>query len=99
MSGGSYDYLFTKSVDDYFISESTKDTLISMAQRLGELGHPKIKEDFFNFVYALEAAQKELEQELSKLTAVMRTVEWYDSYDMSMKDMIEQLNKYYEWKK
>lgn len=81
MSGGSYDYLCFKSA--YDIGGHT-DELLRMISRLKELGYHDVAMTSENVLKIFKA----LERQISKVTPVWKVVEWYDSGDVGIEDVV-----------
>lgn len=99
MSGGSFNYLCFKSVNELLVySEDLKD----MTDSLKEYGYSDIAEDVKKFILKINEINKiiaETEKHRETLEDVFHTVEWHESGDYSKETMIEVLEKYREARK
>ena len=88
MSGGHYDYLFLKEIEDLFHTEH----LTEMAERLSELNMGVAAEETEKIIVTLRIFRNRMQAMLDKVRPVWYAVEWLDSGDSS----IESVNKAYE---
>lgn len=78
MSGGSYNYLCHKEVNELM---GCDEMLNKMAERLSELGHHAASRATHMFVLELWKACNRLEVMREDLEGVWTAVEWFDSGD------------------
>ena len=92
MSGGSYDYLFSKDVGDLF---DNAHTLERMARRLAEFGFAEdAAAETEETVLILRQVRIRLQTRINRLRGVWQAVEWCDSNDWSESSVKEALTKY-----
>lgn len=92
MSGGSYDYLYSKDVSDLVNSRSTLD---DMASRLQGLGYANdAAKETLSILHSIEHFQTRMENRLSRLSGVWKAVEWWDSCDTGSEYLDDELKKY-----
>lgn len=89
MSGGSYDYLFVKELDE-LINNSN---LERMRDRLIELGISDAATDTERIMQAIEAF-REVEPIRNRLESVWKAVEWVDSLAWSEEEIDKAVDKY-----
>lgn len=88
MSGGSYEYLFTKDLVDHY------ETVTAMAERIAELGGRNSTAALDTYtVLSLMRAVRILAGHLEN---VWMAVEWYDSCDYGKEQVDEALREYTE---
>jgi hypothetical protein len=92
MSGGSYNYLYKKDAEDLF--NLAGPTLDEMCKRLAELG-------FIDAAHAAETlrlnvrrAGVRINAELEELRDVFKAVEWHDSGDLNLEEMVERVERW-----
>jgi hypothetical protein len=78
MSGGSYDYLYSKEADDLL---HRTDTIQEMADRLAELGYHGAAVESNELLADVRRFRARIEARMKRLSPVWRAVEWLDSGD------------------
>lgn len=91
MSGGSYNYLYSKDADA--LLTRTED-LTSMRDRLVELGAPDVAGVVGSIMTAGRRYRVETDAQLDRIQDVLRAVEWLDSNDWSESRVWDALEKY-----
>jgi hypothetical protein len=96
MSGGSYNYLHNKELDDLVnISEE----LERMANRLAGLGYAEdAASESTELLLIIRQFRVRGRAILNRLGPVWKAVEWWDSYDWGEEDLKAALAKYREGK-
>lgn len=79
MSGGSYNYLYTKSPDDLIYAY--QDDLQRMIDRLIVLGYEDVARELVELRLTIAHYRVYAETIMNRLTGVMKAVEWLDSCD------------------
>lgn len=87
MSGGSYDYLYTKDIGEALDSQS----LQRMADRLAGLGYAN---DAATETASLLELKREAEGRMARLKYLWEAVEWWDSCDWGEDEFREALEEY-----
>lgn len=97
MSGGSYDYLCSKSAEDLIVDFNVKKQLDNMIARLDELGFDDVslaskmlKKDYND----IEAILVKMQERIDKLSSVWRNVEWFDSSDYDLEHVTKSVEKF-----
>ena len=93
MSGGSYDYLYCKELEELL---QEQENLARMRDRLIELGFDKLAAATDNVIASLTSLQKtmdDLEGSWEPLVEAWRAVEWLDSCDNELGTTEGILNK------
>lgn len=91
MSGGSFNYLCYREVDDLINSQ---DDLESMRNALIKYGYEDIAKDTQRLIEYIKSARCTIETLGNMLEPVFHAVEWYESGDYSKETMIKVLEKY-----
>lgn len=94
MSGGSYDYLYSKSSED-FISSTVQ--LDSMIARLIDLDLLDISQDSLMIksdLYNIKLLLSQMQDKIYKLSPVWKAVEWFDSSDYGINEVLDSVEKY-----
>mgnify|MGYP001613957360 CR=1 FL=1 len=96
MSGGSYEYLFTKDIDELMSGHS--DTLIeSMSNRLAGLGYANdAASETEELLLIIRQVKNRLYARQKRLSNVWFAIEWWDSCDSDEDSVKEALLKYRE---
>jgi hypothetical protein len=85
MSGGSYEYLYSKEANELVSNfETWFPFLREMTDRLKELGHPEMSEKTFKIIQnilEIKAITDSLNDRLQEMAEIWRAVEWLDSGD------------------
>lgn len=93
MSGGSYDYLYSKDLHDLLRSGMTE--LDSMIDRLSGLGYARdAAREAAELRLIIRQAETRVEAAMERLSGVFRAVEWWDSMDSREDGVVEALAKY-----
>jgi|SRR5690606_26405658 len=93
MSGGSYNYLYSKSSEDLF-EYGTTETLDAMATRLIELGHVDVAKETLQLKQIIIQSKVRAEVISERLSDVWKSVEWYDSADRGIDSVDKAISKY-----
>ena len=80
MSGGSWNYLYTKEIDD-LMQYSNIETLEEMADYLNQNGYEDVAKDTMRLVEYIKSAKIRVETLFEMLSPVFKAVEWYCSGD------------------
>lgn len=91
MSGGSFNYLCCRDVEDLINSQ---DDLESMRNALIKYGYEDIAKDTQRLIEYIKSARCTIETLGNMLESVFHAVEWYESGDYGKDTMIEILEKY-----
>lgn len=91
MSGGSFNYLCYKQIEDLFTSV---DELEDMQKALIKYGYEDIAEDTQRLIEYIKSAKCTVGVLKDMLQPVFHAVEWYESADYGKETMIEVLEKY-----
>lgn len=93
MSGGSYNYLFSKSPS--LILETCQSELQEMADRLAGLGYAKdAAYETQALLLQLRQFENRIQASIDRLSTVWKAVEWTDSGDSGEESIKEALTKY-----
>jgi hypothetical protein len=91
MSGGSYEYLFAKDIDDLLHNPELR----NMADRLAGLGYARdAAAETEELILLLRQFQVRVEVRVKRLADVWKAVEWWDSRDSGEDAVKEALKKY-----
>jgi len=93
MSGGSYNYLYCKEVDQLMQGDG-RNELDNMRDRLIELGYEDVAKDIETFIVILNNARTRLETRIEMLSDIFRAVEWLDSGDSGKEEVKDAIEKY-----
>ena len=92
MSGGSYEYLFVKDVDQLLNAESL---IKAMFERLAGLGYAEdAAKETFDLLLTLRQFRVRIEVMQGRLSEVWRAIEWWDSGDSGEDGFKEALDSY-----
>ena len=91
MSGGSFNYLCHKDVDELI---NNLETLEEMATRLIELGHTDAAKETFQVAQILRQSLVRVDVIKERLNGVWRAVEWYDSEDVGIDSVNKAIAEY-----
>lgn len=91
MSGGSFNYLCYREVDELINSQ---DDLESMRNTLIKYGYEDIAKDTQRLIEHIKSARRTIETLGNMLEPVFHAVEWYESGDYGEDTMIKILEKY-----
>ena len=87
MSGGSWNYLFCKDIDELMNGSSTE-LLQDMVDRLNSAGFKDVAKDTQRLVEYIKSASIRIETLFETLSPVFKAVEWFDSGDWG-KDRVD----------
>lgn len=87
MSGGSWNYLFCKDIDE-LMQHSNIETLEEMADYLNQNGYEDVAKDTRRLVEYIKSAKIRVETLFEMLSPVFKAVEWFDSADCG-KDRVD----------
>lgn len=93
MSGGSWDYLYSKDVDELMNGLSTE-LLQDMADRLNSAGFEDVAKDTQRLVEYIKSASIRIETLFEVLSPVFKAVEWFDSGDWGKEALNNEVLKY-----
>lgn len=93
MSGGSWDYLYCKDVDELMNGSSVK-TLQDMVDRLNSAGFEDVAKDTQRLVEYIKSASIRIETLFETLSPVFKAVEWFDSGDWGEETLNNEILKY-----
>lgn len=91
MSGGSWDYLYCKDIDE--IMASAED-LQDMSDRLMALGYTDVAQDTQRLVEYVHSARIRIDSLFKALSPVFKAVEWFDSGDWGGETLDDEIWKY-----
>ena len=92
MSGGSYDYLYSKDVEDLLHSQ---ETVQNMADRLAGLGYASdAAKETEMILLTLRQFENRISAMKERLSEVWHSVEWWDSCDSGEDSVKNALEKY-----
>jgi len=92
MSGGSYDYLYSKDVEDLL---HTQETIQNMADRLAGLGYASdAAKETQELLLTLRQFENRISAMKERLSDVWHSVEWWDSCDSGEDSVKNALEKY-----
>lgn len=90
MSGGSFNYLFTKEFPE-ILNET--ETLIEMSNWFTKHGYDKLATKNILIVMDIEKFKEDITAKIEALSNVWKAVEWYESGDWTMDDVINHITK------
>lgn len=93
MSGGSWNYLYCKDVDELMNGLSTE-LLQDMADRLNSAGFEDVAKDTQRLVEYIKSASIRIETLFEALSPVFKAVEWFDSGDWGKEALNNEVLKY-----
>lgn len=93
MSGGSWNYLFCKDIDELMNGSSTE-LLQDMVDRLNSAGFKDVAKDTQRLVEYIKSASIRIETLFEALSPVFKAVEWFDSGDWGEETLNNEILKY-----
>lgn len=93
MSGGSWNYLFCKDIDELMNGSSTE-LLQDMVDRLNSAGFKDVAQDTQRLVEYIKSARIRIETLFEALGPVFKAVEWFDSADWGEEALNNEVLKY-----
>lgn len=93
MSGGSWNYLYCKDVDELMNGSSTE-LLQDMVDRLNSAGFKDVAKDTQRLVEYIKSASIRIETLFEVLSPVFKAVEWFDSGDWGEETLNNEILKY-----
>lgn len=93
MSGGSWNYLYSKEIDDLMNGPSTE-LLQDMVDRLNSAGFKDVAKDTQRLVEYIKLASIRIETLFETLSPVFKAVEWFDSGDWGEETLNNEILKY-----
>lgn len=93
MSGGSWNYLYCKEIDELMNGSSTE-LLQDMADRLNSAGFEDVAKDTQRLVEYIKSARIRIETLFEVLSPVFKAVEWFDSGDWGKEALNNEILKY-----
>lgn len=93
MSGGSWNYLFCKDIDELMNGSSTE-LLQDMVDRLNSAGFKDVAKDTQRLVEYIKLASIRIETLFETLSPVFKAVEWFDSGDWGEETLNNEILKY-----
>nr|DAP25449.1 MAG TPA: hypothetical protein [Bacteriophage sp.] len=93
MSGGSWNYLFCKDIDELMNGSSTE-LLQDMVDRLNSAGFKDAAKDTQRLVEYIKSASIRIETLFETLSPVFKAVEWFDSGDWGEETLNNEILKY-----
>lgn len=93
MSGGSWNYLFCKDIDELMNGSSTE-LLQDMVDRLNSAGFKDVAKDTQRLVEYIKSASIRIETLFETLSPVFKAVEWFDSGDWGEETLNNEVLKY-----
>jgi hypothetical protein len=95
MSGGSYNYLYSKDAADLFGDGSASVDLQEMADRLAGLSWADdAAADVHDLLAVVRVQKARVDAALRRLSGVLQAVEWWDSHDTSEDGVRQALAEY-----
>lgn len=93
MSGGSWNYLCYKDIDELMNGSSTE-LLQDMVDRLNSAGFKDVAKDTQRLVEYIKSARIRIETLFEALSPVFKAVEWFDSGDWGKETLNNEILKY-----
>ncbi len=93
MSGGSYNYLCYKEINDLIYDKSD---LRNMVDRLIELGYKDVAKETESLILTIDSFEVRASARIDRLKDVWHSVEWYDSGDSGKESIEKSVNEYRE---
>lgn len=93
MSGGSWNYLCYKDIDELMNGSSTE-LLQDMVDRLNSAGFKDVAQDTQRLVEYIKSARIRIETLFEALSPVFKAVEWFDSGDWGEETLNNEILKY-----
>lgn len=93
MSGGSWNYLYSKDIDD-LMQYSNIELLEEMADYLNQNGYEDIAKDTRRLVEYIKSAKIRVETLFEMLSPVFKAVEWYCSADWGKGSVDKAIEEY-----
>jgi hypothetical protein len=91
MSGGSYNYLYSKEPDELL---TCGEELAEMRNRLKELGAADVAVVVDGIIATITRYRDEVEQQMANIADVLQAVEWLDSNDRGEDQVQDAVAKY-----
>lgn len=96
MSGGSYDYLYARQIEDFV---RNTENIRRMMARLDALGYKDASIETGKFIAELEKLVASLEARQAELADIWQAVEWRDSGDWGPEDIAKAVEEWREKKR
>lgn len=93
MSGGSWNYLYCKDIDELMNGSSTE-LLQDMVDRLNSAGFKDVAKDTQRLVEYIKSAGIRIETLFEALSPVFKAIEWFDSGDWGKEALNNEISKY-----
>lgn len=93
MSGGSFNYLYNKEVDELFGYEALMD-LESMEAILLNKNYQDLAQDVRRLIEYIKSAKNRVGVLHENLKPVLKAVEWYESCDYDEDDLAKYIEEY-----
>lgn len=93
MSGGSWNYLYSKDIDD-IMQGSDIELLEEMADYLNQNGYEDVAKDTRQLVEYIKSAKIRVETLFEMLSPVFKAVEWYCSVDWGKDSVDKAIEEY-----
>lgn len=93
MSGGSWNYLCCKDIDE-LMNGSSIELLQDMVDRLNSAGFKDVAKDTQRLVEYIKSAKIRIETLFEALSPVFKAVEWFDSGDWGEETLNNEVLKY-----
>lgn len=93
MSGGSWNYLYLKEIDDLMNGSSTE-LLQDMVDRLNSAGFKDVAKDTQRLVEYIKSASIRIKTLFETLSPVFKAIEWFDSGDWGEETLNNEILKY-----
>lgn len=93
MSGGSWNYLYSKDIDD-LMQYSNIELLEEMADYLNQNGYEDVAKDTRRLAEYIKSASIRIETLFEALSPVFKAVEWFDSGDWGEETLNNEILKY-----
>jgi hypothetical protein len=95
MSGGSYEYLYSKDVEEIMTEWDARENLERMVNRLAGLGYASdAAQESMKVLLDIRAFEVRMAVMLMRLSPVWKAVEWWDSNDWGEDSVKNTLAKY-----
>lgn len=91
MSGGSYDYLYCKEVEELFREIGYID---DMSDKLEKMDYLDVARDMRRLSEYIKTAYNRIDVLAEQLRPIMKAVEWYSSCDYGLEDVEKAIAKY-----
>ena len=93
MIGGSWNYLYSKEIDD-LMQYSNIELLEEMSDYLNQNGYEDVAKDTRRLVEYIKSAKIRVETLFEMLSPVFKAVEWFDSGDWGEETLNNEILKY-----